>query len=271
MNPEISIITPAYNSEKYISETVESVLKQTFTDWEMIIVDDASTDRTEDIVRSFAAKDSRIRYYRFDQNSGRPAVPRNHAIQRARGDYLAFLDSDDLWLPDKSEYQLNDMKRNGLEFSYGPTKLTSGGQDIYFDGKRGRSDLIKNSFIACLTVMIRNREQYRPIFDEDPHLKAAEDSYAWIQMYKKTDRIGCYDRHLSIYRVGGDDSILKEYHSDICKRMVKQYLFYSKLYLSEAITAREVVMNYFRVFINNAISWMKLSLYSWLKGKKKSE
>ena len=105
----VSIITPTYNCAKFIGATIESVLNQTYQNFEMIIVDDASKDNTEEVVKSF--KDKRIKYIRLSKNSG-PAVARNRAMEEARGKYMAFLDSDDLWKREKLEKQINFIKKN---------------------------------------------------------------------------------------------------------------------------------------------------------------
>jgi glycosyltransferase involved in cell wall biosynthesis len=113
----VSIITPTFNSERFIAETILSVQAQTYKDWEMIIVDDCSTDRTAEIVASFQEKDSRIKYLYNSTNKG-SAFSRNIAIQKAKGKWIAFLDSDDLWHPAKLEKQNEFMTRNDIHFSY---------------------------------------------------------------------------------------------------------------------------------------------------------
>lgn len=113
----VSIITPTFNSERFIAETILSVQAQTYKDWEMIIVDDCSTDRTAEIVASFQGKDSRIKYLYNSTNKG-SAFSRNIAIQKAKGKWIAFLDSDDLWHPEKLEKQIEFMTRNDIHFSY---------------------------------------------------------------------------------------------------------------------------------------------------------
>src|SRR5699024_7716859 len=116
-NPLISVITPAYNAEKFIHETIESVLAQTYTNWEMIIVDDCSSDKTADIVKSYEQEDSRIKLFQLEQNSG-SAVARNTAMRNAGGKYIAFLDSDNLWYPEKLDKQLHFMQEKNIAFSF---------------------------------------------------------------------------------------------------------------------------------------------------------
>jgi teichuronic acid biosynthesis glycosyltransferase TuaG len=113
----ISIITPCYNSEQFLKETIESVLAQTYKNWEMIIVDDCSTDEGYNMALKYAAGDSRIKVCQMEQNSG-AALARNKAIRLSQGEYLAFLDSDDVWLPEKLEKQLRFMQENDSDFSF---------------------------------------------------------------------------------------------------------------------------------------------------------
>ena len=116
MNKLVSVITPTYNCGDYIEDTIKSVIDQTYTNWEMIIVDDKSTDNTEELVKKYAESDSRIKYYRLERNSG-AAVARTKAMEMAKGNYMAFLDSDDLWTSNKLERQLKFMERNKINFS----------------------------------------------------------------------------------------------------------------------------------------------------------
>lgn len=113
----VSIITPNYNCARFISQTIESVLAQTYSDWEMLIVDDCSTDGSYEIALEYAAKDSRIKVIRNEKNSG-AAVSRNKAIEVAQGEFVAFLDSDDLWIPEKLEKQIAFMRENACDFSF---------------------------------------------------------------------------------------------------------------------------------------------------------
>ena len=107
MKELVSVIMPSYNTAKYIGETIKSVQAQTYENWELIIVDDCSTDNTDTAVDPFLS-DERIRYLKNSRNSG-AAVSRNYALREAKGKWIAFLDSDDLWFPDKLEKQINFM------------------------------------------------------------------------------------------------------------------------------------------------------------------
>ncbi len=112
----VSIITPTYNCAKFIGRTIDSVLAQTYTNWEMVIVDDRSTDDTKEIVDAYMAKDPRIKYHILKANSG-AAVARTTAMQLAQGSFMAFLDSDDIWMPNKLERQLKWMEEHDYAFS----------------------------------------------------------------------------------------------------------------------------------------------------------
>jgi len=117
MNDLVSILTPTYNTEKFIRSTIESAQNQTYTNWEMILVDDASTDNTITIIEEFVKKDSRIKLFKLPQNRGN-GFARNAALEKATGKYIAYLDADDLWFPEKLEKQIQFLKANNLHFTF---------------------------------------------------------------------------------------------------------------------------------------------------------
>ncbi len=117
MNELVSIITPSYNSEKFISETIQSVQNQTYKNWEMLIVDDFSQDKTVEIIKNFSKNDNRISQIALSENLG-TGNARNIALKAAKGRYIAFLDSDDLWKPNKLEKQLDFLVKNKLPFTF---------------------------------------------------------------------------------------------------------------------------------------------------------
>lgn len=159
MQPLISIVTPNYNCGRFIAQTIESVLAQTYTNWEMLIIDDCSTDDSYSIAVEYAKKDSRIKVFQNEKNSG-AAVSRNKAIELSQGEYLAFLDSDDLWMPEKLELQLKFMQENNCDFSYCKYDLVD--EDCVPIGKIAKIPrkltyfkYLHHCFTGCLTVMYR--------------------------------------------------------------------------------------------------------------------
>ena len=117
MDNLVSIITPTYNSEKFISATIQSVQNQTYSNWELIIIDDCSTDKTVEIINNIIKLDDRVKLHSLTKNEG-TGVARNFGIANSNGSYISFLDSDDLWKPNKLERQLNFMKENNLAFTF---------------------------------------------------------------------------------------------------------------------------------------------------------
>lgn len=117
MSELVSILTPTYNTEKFIKETIQSVLNQTYQNWELILVDDASTDQTVSIIEEFAQKENRIKLFRLEKNSGN-GFARNVALEKATGKYISYLDADDLWFPEKLEKQIQFLKNHNLHFTF---------------------------------------------------------------------------------------------------------------------------------------------------------
>lgn len=194
----VSIIMPTYNCGRFIGESIQSVLVQTYTHWELIIVDDCSNDATATIVSSFA--DKRIRYYHNEHNSG-AAITRNRALQEANGRWIAFLDSDDLWQPRKLEKQLAFMQQNNYAFSYHEYEEIdeNGGKNgVYVSGKKHihKWDMYSCCWPGCLSVMY-DVQTVGSIQIAD--IKKNNDSAMWLQVIKKTD---CYllAESLALYR-----------------------------------------------------------------------
>lgn len=182
----VSIITPAYNSEKYIIDTIQSVKSQTYKNWEMIIVDDYSTDNTVNIVSEEMKKDSRIKLIKLNKNQG-AAIARNTGINSAKGRYIAFLDSDDLWEPNKLEVQLNFMKANNVEFSFTSYKIVNEfgeetGKIIDVPSKIDYEGLLKNTIIGCLTVML---DIQKLGLVQMPNMRTRQDTALWLSILKR--------------------------------------------------------------------------------------
>lgn len=154
---KVSIITPSYNCGRFLEETIKSVIGQTYSDWELLFQDDCSTDNTRSLVEYISDKDSRIKYVCNPKNSG-AAITRNNALKRATGRWIAFLDSDDLWKPDKLEKQLKFMVENGYHFSYHEyVEIDEDSKEIgvYVSGIRkvGKYGMYSCCWPGCLSVM----------------------------------------------------------------------------------------------------------------------
>jgi teichuronic acid biosynthesis glycosyltransferase TuaG len=200
--PLVSIITPLYNKERFVLECIKSVLNQIYQNWEWIIVDDKSNDDSVKIITPFAEKDNRINLILSPENQG-AGPARNTAIKQAKGKYIAFLDSDDIWTNDKLSVHINFMEQDNMSFSH-----TSYGY-IDEDGKRIREtfhvskqpvsykDLLKRTEISCLTA----------IFNADilgkrymPTIRRKQDYALWLNILKEGHKSVPLDKELAFYR-----------------------------------------------------------------------
>lgn len=203
----VSIITPFWACGKFIHETIKSVQAQTYQNWELLVQDDCSTDNTRDVVAAFAQADSRIKYSCNPVNSG-AAITRNNALCRASGRWIAFLDADDLWLPEKLERQLEFMVKNDYHFSYTSyEEIDEGSQPtgVKVSGPQHVSKAGMYSFcwLGCLTVMY-DVEVIGLLQIAD--IKKNNDYAMWLKVCQKVD---CYllDEVLAKYRRGRVGSI----------------------------------------------------------------
>lgn len=189
MNGElVSIIMPSYNTGRFISETINSVLNQTYKNWELIIVDDCSNDDTDAVVAMY--NDERIRYLKNEENSG-AAISRNRALREAKGKWIAFLDSDDLWTSNKLEKQIEFMKKNDYKFSYtnyGEIDEESNllGRTVTGPKRITKTGMYNYCWPGCLTVMY-DAESIGLVQIED--IKKNNDYAMWLKVCKKAD---CY-------------------------------------------------------------------------------
>lgn len=200
MNTQVSIITPSYNSSQYIRETVQSVISQTYSDWELIIVDDGSIDNSDLIIKELVSSDSRIKAFYLKENKG-VAFARNKAISESSGRYIAFLDSDDIWSSDKLEKQLKFMKINAIAFSftsYQPFSRFKSYKVIHAPPKISYEELLRNTIIGCLTVVI-DTELIKKIFM--PDYATSQDYAAWLLILKKGYCAYGFNENLAKYRV----------------------------------------------------------------------
>jgi len=200
----VSIVTPSYNSSKYIKQTIQSVLSQTYENWELIVVDDCSTDNSVEIIKEFAVNNSKIRLLEFQINKG-AAEARNAAISMAKGEFIAFLDSDDIWKPFKLEQQINFMG-NELDFTFTAYELIDefGSKlnqqvDINQVGSFDYEDMLKKkATLGCSTVIVRS-SGFSDI--SMPPLRTGQDYALWLKLLKTGKKAYVLSEILGQYRI----------------------------------------------------------------------
>jgi glycosyltransferase involved in cell wall biosynthesis len=201
----VSIITPTFNSEAFILQTIKSVQNQTYKNWEMIIVDDCSTDATGKIVMEKAQEDNRIQFHKLEHNSG-AGVARNYAIDKARGRFIAFLDADDLWKVDKLEKQLNFLQSNKLPFTYSFYEcISEEGKKL---NKRVEAPLLLRykqlffcNYVGNLTG-IYDVEYFGKI--PITSVRKRQDWIMWLTILKKIKTAKVTPESLAYYRIRGE-------------------------------------------------------------------
>lgn len=206
----VSIIVPCFNSAIYIKETIESVLSQSFIDWELIIIDDCSTDNSIEVIRSVHGNDPRIKLIELSENVG-VAEARNTGIREANGQFIAFLDSDDLWYPDKLEKQISFMKKNKIDFCYtGYEKIDEQGkpfQKMKAPLRISYKELLKTCYIGCLTAIYDTKNLGKIYM---PTNTKREDYATWLNILKQTKYAYAVPETLAKYRVYSNQSSSKK-------------------------------------------------------------
>ena len=203
MTPLVSIIMPAYNAEKYIGQAILSVQNQTFPNWELLIVDDFSTDNTVEIVNDACAKDSRIIFTQLIKNSG-TGVARNTALQIAKGRYIAFLDADDLWRADKLEKQLDYMQNNNYAFCFSYYDLINSegfeiGKQVTAPTEITFSKLFVANWIGNLTAIYDSEIVGKMTIAS---ARKRQDWTLWLKIILKVKIAHVFPESLAYYRIG---------------------------------------------------------------------
>jgi glycosyltransferase involved in cell wall biosynthesis len=217
--PLVSVIMPAYNAEKYISESIESVLTQSYQNWELLITDDRSHDSTQQIVEEYCLKDERIKLFINKENGG-AGVARNNSIEKASGRFIAFLDTDDQWLPEKLSKQIAFMLKNNYGFTFTAYQKIENGQlkgSITPPKSTTYRKLLSSNVIGCLTAVYDTQKlskQYMPL------IRKRQDMGLWLKILKQVPKAYCLQDVLALYRV---DSGMTQNKLEILKW---QWLFY---------------------------------------------
>ena len=202
METLVSIITPTYNSEKFISETIQSVLNQTYQNWEMIIVDDCSTDNTKALTEEWSKKDSRIKSIALATNSG-PAKARNAGIELATGDYMTFLDADDIWFTDFIENSIKTINQTGIHFVFSSYKRSNENLEFVYSDfivpqKVTYTDILKSNSISCLTAFVDVKTLGKK---KMPEIFKRQDMGLWLQYLKEIPYAHGIQEPKAIYRI----------------------------------------------------------------------
>tara|TARA_B110000459_G_scaffold120698_1_gene133009 strand:- start:135 stop:887 length:753 start_codon:yes stop_codon:yes gene_type:complete len=233
MNKLVSIITPSYNSSKFIEGCIDSVISQTFQNWEMIIVDDCSNDNSREIISDLSTKDDRLKFISLKKNIG-AAAARNIAIREAKGKYIAFLDSDDIWIKDKLEKQIAFMNEKDIAFSftcYQP--ISEDGMEKYSVIKAPKKmtyhSYLKNTIIGCLTVII-DKEKTGDF--QMPNIRSSHDMALWLLIMKRGFSAYGLDENLAYYRIVSNSNTSKKWKAakevwDVYRKVEKLNIIYS--------------------------------------------
>ena len=225
MNDLVSIITPTYNSAKYIAETIESVQNQTYQNWQWIIIDDGSFDETEIIVKTFVEKDKRIQFHKLAQNSG-PAIARNTGIEKAAGKFMTFLDADDLWFPTFIENSIATINKTGIPFVFSSYKRSNEKLEFVYSDfivpkKVSYTDILKSNSISCLTAFLDIEKLGKKFM---PIIRKRQDMGLWLQYLKEIPFAYGIQEPQAIYRIR--ENSLSRKKSDLIKY---QWQFYRKV------------------------------------------
>lgn len=238
----VSIITASYNSANFIAETIESIIQQTYKNWELLITDDCSTDNSVDIIKSYCDKDNRIKLFNLKENSG-AGIARNNSIDNASGRFIAFCDSDDKWKPEKLEKQVKFMLKNNLALSFSSYDVINEDgihiEEVKAPPKVTYKTMLRNNYIGCLTA-IYDIEKVGKVYM--PEIRKRQDWALWLNILKKTPYALSIQENIANYRdrsksISSNKMDLVKYNWNIYKNVEKfstiessfllvQFLFY---------------------------------------------
>ncbi|HUH51703.1 MAG TPA: glycosyltransferase family 2 protein [Flavobacterium sp.] len=225
MNELVSIITPTYNSEKFIRETIKSVQNQSYSNWQMIIVDDCSTDTTVGIIEEIQKIDSRICLIKSQKNAG-PAISRNKGIERVTGKYMTFLDADDIWFADFIQNSIDTIQKQGVHFVFSSYRradeeLNFVYTDFIVPQKVTYTDILKSNSISCLTAFIDIETLGKKFM---PEVYKRQDMGLWLKYLKEIPYAYGIQEPMAVYRIR--ENSLSRNKSNLIKY---QWQFYRKV------------------------------------------
>lgn len=248
----VSIIIPVYNCQEFLEECIQSVLRQTYLDWELIIIDDFSTDSSRDIINKYAQIDSRIKFYFFDKNKG-AGIARNKGIEISKMRFIAFLDSDDYWHQEKLKRQLNYMIQNEVEFCYTrffelnssdePSKVILPPTTI------NTFTLLFNNYIKTLTA-IYDSKRIGKIYM--PEYRKRQDWGLWFNILNRVDKAYCFSEPLAYYRTSNNSLSKNKF-----QLLKENFNFYRSFLNKSAIVS--VVMLILFLCVHLSYKWTSFS------------
>ncbi|MCL9804093.1 glycosyltransferase [Flavobacterium amniphilum] len=202
MSELVSIITPTYNSEKFIADTIQSVQKQTHTNWEMIIVDDCSSDKTVEVIQNMMEDDHRIHLIQLTKNSGASRA-RNKGIEQVKGDFMTFLDADDIWFPDFIQNSIATIKETGIHFVFSSYRRSNENLEFVYSDfivpeKVTYTDILKSNSISCLTAFLDVKTLGIKFM---PDIRKRQDMGLWLKYLKDIPFAYGIQKPQAIYRI----------------------------------------------------------------------
>lgn len=251
----VSIITPSYNSANFITETIEAILNQSYPYWELLITDDCSNDNTIEIIKDFMEKDSRIKLFQLEKNSG-AGICRNKSIENAQGRFIAFCDSDDCWMPNKLEKQLAFMIEKNCALSYTSYMVCDENSKtigiVVCNKKITYAGMKRDDGIGCLTAIYDTNKLGKKYF---PRLRKRQDWGLWLEILKECKISYGMKEPLAIYRIRkasiSRNKIalikynIKVYHDILHFSYIKAYIYFFAIFLPSYLLKK------FKIYIIN--------------------
>ena len=234
MSGLVSIITPSYNSAKYIAETIQSVQNQSYDNWEMIIVDDCSLDNSEEVIIEIQKTDSRIHFFKLNQNSG-SGVARNIGIEKAAGDFMTFIDSDDIWFSDFIKNSVETIQNTKIPFVFSSYKRSNEDLEFVYSDfivpqKVTYTDILKSNSISCLTAFLDIKDLGKKYM---PKIRKRQDMGLWLQYLKEIPYAYGIQEPQAIYRIR--ENSLSRKKADLLKYQWEFYREVEKLSVFQSV------------------------------------
>lgn len=237
MDGLVSIVTPTFNSAKYITETIKSVQSQTYQNWELLIVDDGSSDDTVQMVKEISNSENRIKFFPLAKNVG-PAKARNTGIANVSGDFMTFLDADDIWFPDFIENSIATIKKTGIPFVFSSYRRSDEHLEFVYSDfivpeKVSYTDILKSNSISCLTAFVDIKTLGKKSM---PEIRKRQDMGLWLQYLKEIPFAYGIKEPKAIYRIrenslSRDKKKLIGYQWQFYREVEKLNIFQSLYYM----------------------------------------